>query len=213
MLQHIKFGRYPFTFAPDTGGAGGGTKGDAGSNQSKDANGQGTDIDGDQDSGTEQVTYEDWIKTQPETVKSLLEQHTTGLRSALQNERQTAKEREKQIRTLSSQAEKGSQLETDLNKIADDLAKADQRAEFYEDAHTAGITNLRLAWMVAQQDGLFDRKGNADFTALKRDYPELFGRTKAATGSTRVSANGGETNDGATGGNMNAFIRQSAGRG
>lgn len=211
--------RPKFLFIPDSTGAGQGSNGQqnvqnktAQSNQQNSQVNDETDNAGD-DSETESegVDFDGWFKKQPANVQSVINSHVTGLKSALQTERQNSRDLEKQVRNLSKSAEKGSQLETDLNKLADQLSTSDKRADFFEQAHNAGITNLRLAWTVAQQDDLFDRRGNPDFTALRKNYPELFGRAKTS-GTNRVPANSGQTNESATGGDMNAFIRRSSGR-
>lgn len=163
-----------------------------------------------EEQGAPELTFERWIAEQPEDVRGLLDSHTKGLKTALTSERSSRQEMERQLREMAGKAEKGSEMERQLTETANRLQDSDRRADFYEAAHAAGVTNLKLAWMVAQSDGLFDRKGQPDFDALKKSYPELFG------GVQRRSAPG----DGGTGhtmnqpgqGGMNDFIRKSAGR-
>ena len=121
---------------------------------------------------------------------------------------------------MAGKAEKGSEAEAQLTKLADTLAEqerksaeglaeAERRAVFYEAAHAAGITNLKLAYTVALQDEMFDKRGAVNFEALKAQYPELFGG-KPSTPSGHAGAGTGSPPPAQA--DMNAFIRGSAGR-
>ena len=184
----------------DEGAASGGAGGGQGSS------GQQSAGSGQQNQG--ELTFDSWLEKQDETVKGLLEGHTKGLRSALESERGTRKDLEKQVRDLASKAEKGSEAEKQLTGLADQIAKADQKVEFFDAAHKVGVTNLKLAYTVAVTDDLFDKKGNVDFGKLKTSYPELFGAKKTPNG------NAGEGTEGNTNvaSDMNARIRRAAGR-
>lgn len=156
--------------------------------------------------GGETLTFETFIAKQPDDVKSLLDDHTKGLKSALDSERETRKGLEKQIRDLATKAEKGSEAQQQLTTLADQMSLADRKATFYEDAHTAGVTNLKLAFVVATTDELFDKKGAVNFVDLKTKYPELFGSKKVPSG------NAGEGTDSTTQPtSMNDAIRALAG--
>ena len=172
-----------------SGGAGGeGDNGDQGNNQ--------------------ELVFDNWLDEQPDPVKKMLDGHTKGLKSALDSERESRKTLEKQLREMATKAEKGSDAETKLTQLADQISEADQKADFYEAAHAVGVTNLKLAYMVAVQDELFDRKGRVNFSSMKESYPELFGGKKLPDGSA-----GDGRDDGTPGAkNMNDFIRKSAGR-
>jgi hypothetical protein len=161
--------------------------------------------------GTPPLAWESWLEGQSAEVKALLDTHTQGLRSALTSERESRKDFEKQARELAEKAEKGSEAQAQLTKLADDLASEGRRADFYEAAHAAGIANLKLAYTVAVQDEMFDRRGQVDFEALKRAYPELFAGGKPATPPGNAGAGTGAPPPAKTG--MNDFIRAAAGRG
>ena len=155
--------------------------------------------------------YETWLAAQPDDVKAGLEQHTSGLTSALTSERESRKDFEKQARDLAEKAEKGSEAQAQLTAVADKLAATDQRADFMEAAHAAGVKNLKLAYTVAREDEMFDRRGNVNFEAMKKTYPELFGSTAPAAGN----AGAGTITQPAPGGKnaeANAAIRRASGR-
>jgi len=188
--------RLGWFFDADSGGAGGGDgSGDPG---------QGGDG---QDEG---LVYETWIGEQPEEVRTLLENHTQGLRSALQNERESRRDLERQLRELAQQAEQGSEAQNRLTQMADQVAESERRADFYEQAQAAGVSNLRLAYTVAVSDEMFDRRGNVNFQRMKEQYPELFG---AARRAGQGNAGDGTTNNQPPARSMNDFIRRAAGRG
>jgi hypothetical protein len=156
--------------------------------------------------GDGDLTFEKFVESLDDKAKGLLEVHTKGLKSALKSEREIREGFEKQIKELAAKAEKGSELEKQLTELS---AKADgenKRAAFYENAHTAGITNLKLAFLVATTDSLFDEKGNVDFAALKTKYPELFTKP-IPTGNAGEGANELQPAP-----SMNDAIRRMAGR-
>ena len=157
--------------------------------------------------GTPPPTFDAWLEARTPEEKALLEGHTKGLKSALDSERETRKDLEKQVRDLAGKAEKGSEMEAQLTKTADSLADATRRADFMEAAHAAGVTNLKLAYTVAVQDEMFDRQGRPNFESMKAQYPELFasGKPVIPTGSAGVGT-GTEPPPVA---DMNAFIRGS----
>ena len=171
----------------------------------------GTGVDDEQPEGgaEETVDYEQWVSKLKPAEKAALEGHTRGLKSALDSERASRKSLEKQLRDLAKASQEGSDAQKKLVEMADKMAEADRRADFYDSAHAAGVTNLKLAYLVAVQDELFDRRGGVDFTALRTSYPELFGQTKKVT---KGNAGSGTDETTPTGGDMNAWIRQRAGR-
>jgi hypothetical protein len=157
------------------------------------------------------VTFDAWIATQPDEIKGLYDTHTKGLRSALDSERVAHKDLEKQVRELAAKADKGSQAQTELTGLADKIADSDRRADFYDAAHTAGVTNLKLAYLAAVKDELFDRQGRVNFDTLRTSYPELFAGTKPPP---KGNAGEGTQNNKQPGtGSMNDFIRAATGRG
>lgn len=184
--------KYKPNYEAEKGGAGG-----AGQNGA----------DGGQDD--QEVTFDGWLEKQPDKVKGLLDTHTKGLKNALDSERESRKKLEKDLRDLAGKAEAGSEAQKQLTGMADQITEADRRADFYEAAHAAGVSNLKLAYMVSTADNLFDRRGNPDFEALKTAYPELFGgKAKAPVGN----AGSGTGDNKKMGRSMNDYIRTASGR-
>lgn len=156
----------------------------------------------------ETPTWDTWYEQQDETSRALLEQHTAGLKSALDDERSNRKALAKQIADLTKQAEEGSTLKAELQKLTQAQEAASRKAAFYESA-PGDVGNLRLAWLAAEDAGLVDREGVANWTALRKQAPELFRTPLAPKG------NGGEGN-GQSGPSaaptINDAIRRAAGR-
>lgn len=165
-------------------------------------------------------TWDDWLASRPDaerpTITALYERQTQGLRSALDKERDDRKALEKQVRDLAKAAEKGSDAETQLTTLADQLAAADRRADFYRDAAKTdvGIADPELAWLRvnASPDEFFDRKGNVNFTLLKERHPALFVQTPLKPATPKGNAGSGAGQQGAGALSMTDFIRQQAGR-
>lgn len=152
--------------------------------------------------------FDAWIGAQDDTIKALYEKKTTGLKSALEDERSTRKTLSKQIADLSRQAEEGSKLRGELEKLSAAQEAANRKAAFYEGA-PADVTNLKLAWLAADDAGLVDKTGEADWTALRKQMPELFQVKIAPRGNGGEGS--GQNGQGAQPG-MNHWIRQAAGR-
>lgn len=168
-------------------------------------------VDGQQTASETQAApleFDTWIAAQPEPVKAAIESHTKGLKSALEGERNGRKQLETQLREMAGKAEKGSETQAQLTQLADTVKGETARADFYEAAHAAGVTNLKLAYLVATADQLFDRKGSPDFAALKASYPELFAGAKRPPAGDA----GAGTNKPPTGQSMNDAIRRASGR-
>jgi hypothetical protein len=157
----------------DENQAGGGAAGSGGQQQNNQQGNQGQQQGGQQEQTFE--NFEAFLAKQPEGVRKLYETHTTGLKSALQGERDNNKKLEKDLRDAASKAEKGSENEKKLIAMADEISKANLKATFYEGAVEAGISNIKLAFVAAKEDDLFKKDGSVDWDALKKSYPELFG--------------------------------------
>lgn len=156
------------------------------------------------------ASFEAWLLTQDETVRGLYENHTKGLKSALDSERTQRGELAKQLKEAAGKAEKGSELEKALNDATARAEMAERQAAFYVDASKPeiGCSNARAAFAIAQADGLFDRRGNPDWAAIKAAAPELFGHRVAAG-----NAGAGTNKPADPARSMNAYIRRAAGRG
>lgn len=150
-------------------------------------------------------SYETWLAGQPAEVKSLLDGHVGGLKSALQSERERNKGLEKNLREAASKAEKGSESEAQLTAMANQVQEASRKNAFYEGAISAGASNLKLAYMAAVSDDLFKKDGSVDFEAMKKGYPELFGKASSN------NAGSGGNNLPESKQTMDAFIRSKAG--
>lgn len=184
-------------YSPD-GGTGSGT-GD---------NGSGEDVKK-QDQQKDVLEWDTFHKSLPTEAQKLISDRESGLKTALSSERDARKDAESDLRAVAADLEKGSEAQEKVLKLADQVAAGAQKADFYEDAHGNGVTNLKLAYHVATTEDLFDKRGNVNFKEMKEEYPELFVKTKAPAGD------GGEGTGGKLPGkkvDMNALIREKAGR-
>lgn len=92
------------------------------------------------------------------------------------------------------------------------VAATEIRADFAEKALAAGVTDIRLAYLAAQADGLlgdYDPEkgvGRHNIEELRKRYPHLF---RAAPGGSADGGAGGGTRAAAS---MNEFIRRAARR-
>lgn len=120
--------------------------------------------------------------------------------------RQSQMSETERLQALASEKERQAiLLETQLAQLA-------VRADFVEKALGAGVTDIRLAYLAAQAEGLLGaydpEKGVSEhnFAELKKRYPHLF------RPSTPGSAEGGAGGGRIAGTSMNDWIRRVAGR-
>jgi len=171
----------------------GGTTGDDGAGKQKDA----------------PQSFEGWLDTQDEPIINLYQEHIKGLKNTVSATRQERDDLAKQLKDLAGKADKGSEMEKALNENIQKLEIAERRARFIEDAikPEIGCRNPKAAWLLANADGLFDRKGSPDWAAIKDAAPEIFGKPNASGNAGTGTEKPPNKND------MNTFIRAAAGRG
>lgn len=172
----------------------------------EDENDQGKD--GGKSQQKDPIDFATWLKDQPAELVSAYENNVKGLKGALVNERTSRQDLEKKLRDLAKKAEAGSEAQGELTKMANEVSESQRRSDFYEAAHAAGVTNLKLAYVIAAQDDLFDSKGRVNFETMRTEYPELFGSQKK-TAKTNAGTGSGP-NSSST--NMNDYIRAASGR-
>ena len=150
------------------------------------------------------ASFDAWMGAQPEDIQALYTAHTTGLHNAVKATRDERDTLRTQLKDILPKAEKGGELEKSLNETLTRLEASERKTAFVEDAikPEIGCRNPKAAYALAVADNLFDRKGNADWTALKAAAPELFGAP-----SVNANAGAGTQNPPAKA-DMNAFIRQ-----
>jgi autotransporter adhesin len=156
-------------------------------------------------------TWEAALAVLPEPVRALYEAHTTGLRNAVQATRQERDALSGRLTELTKALGKDTPEEAKrlLAEMAGELEATNRRAAFYEEAGRPeiGCANARVAFQVAQAEGLFDKRGSVNWAALKAAAPELF-RVRVPAGNAGQGT--GQTVP--TSRDMNAFIRAASGR-
>jgi len=155
-------------------------------------------------------TWDAVLGALPEQDRQLYEQHTTGLKSALDSERRQRRDLEGQIKDLASKMKEGSDEKRRLDEMSVQLATANERADFFEEGARPeiGCANLGLAWLAVQaRREEFVKRGRIDWAGVKTAYPQLFvspapppGHAGTSTQAQPVAAT------------MNQLIRRAAGR-
>jgi len=168
-----------------------------------------SDDGGEGDPQKTELTFDTWVKDQPDDVKTMLEGRHGRVLADLVGERKTRQDLEKKVRDLAAKSEKDGEMQKQLTDLADKMGEADRRAEFFEAAHAVGVTNLKLAYTVAVTDEMFDRRGQVNFEQLKQQYPELFGSVRKQAPGGAGNGTGGEQKPTGT---MNDWIRKKSGR-
>jgi hypothetical protein len=165
-----------------------------------------------QQQASETLTFDKWLEGQPDEIKDLLGDHTAGLKSALETERSERKSLSAQLKALSKNTGDGDELKTKLDELSGKVEETDSRATFFEQAHEAGVKNLRLAYLAAKEFDIYSKRtGEWDFGKLKTLAPELFATNqKAPVPSGNAGSGAGQS--GVASPSVNNVIRRMAGR-
>lgn len=163
------------------------------------------------------LTWETWLAKLPEEQRTLAaDLHTKQvekLQTTLDKERSERKAFEKQLRDMAKNAEAGSEAQKQLTGMADRLAEAERRADFYRDAAKpdVGIADPEAAWIIAnaKADEFFDARGNLKIALLRERHPSLFAQPKPPP---KANAGNGARTPPVAGDTMNDFIRAAAGK-
>lgn len=147
-------------------------------------------------------SFEEWLSSQDDEVRELYEQHTSGLKSALEKEKEARKSLSQQLKELVPKAEKGSELEQKLTETVSRLESAERRALFAEQANQVECVNPKAAYALAVSEDLFDENGQPEWKKIKEIAPELFRRTAKTDAGVNESAPV----------DINAAIRKATGR-
>lgn len=169
-----------------------------------------TPVHGQQQAAQAPQSWDDFVATLPAEAKALYDGHITGLRNTVQatrGERDALQERVKAITaTLGQDPAKAKER---LDELQVELERETRRSAFVEQAiePAVGCRNPRVAYLVAEAQNLFTRKGEPDWAAIKAAAPELFGPSVPAG-----NAGNGTANPVPNRVTMNDWIRQAAGR-
>jgi Arc/MetJ-type ribon-helix-helix transcriptional regulator len=127
------------------------------------------------------ASFEEFLEGQDETVKGLYNSHSEALMNTVRATREERDNFKAQIKELSKTQEEGSAAKIALDEMSARLELSERRSDFLEEAMKPEVQckNTRAAWLLAQADNLFDRKGRPDWAAIKAAAPELFGKVVA----------------------------------
>jgi hypothetical protein len=153
-------------------------------------------------------SFDEWLTGQDEKVKAIINSRFTALENTVRNTRQERDDFAKQVKEILPKAEKGSEFEKNLTETLAKLEATERRATFVEEAVKPGIDcrNPKAAYALAVTIDAFDRKGNPDWTLLKNEAPELFGKL------TPPAHGGSGTDTPLQANDINSMIRRAAGR-
>lgn len=153
------------------------------------------------------ASFEAILEKDPK-IKELYEQHTASLLNTVKATREERDGLKSQVKDLLAKSEKGSENEKALSETLAKLEATERRATFVEEAVKPGIDcrNPKAAYALAVTIDAFDRKGNPDWTLLKKEAPELFGKSAPPAHGGSGTDSPPQAND------INSMIRRAAGR-
>lgn len=195
--------------ANDDGGAGGGGSSDDGGSNDQDKGKK------DNESGKTFATFDAWFQSLDDGGKALAgpaKEHFERVHQTLRTVREERDEFQKQLKQATSKLKEGSEERATLEQLSTELDKANQRADFYEEAPTHKCLNPKAAYALALSENLIDAKKGVDWKALAEQAPELFGEAKKKL-PNKKTAGEGQGSERSSGLSMNDWIRSQAGAG
>lgn len=161
------------------------------------------------------ATFGDWFNSLDDNGKALAgpaKEHFDRVHQTLRTVRDERDEFQKQLKIATSKLKEGSEERVTLEELSTNLDKANQRADFYEEAPSHKCLNPKAAYALAVSESLIDAKKGVDWKALAETAPELFGDAKRKLPNKR-SAGDGTDSGRANAVTMNDWIRSQAGAG
>lgn len=159
---------------------------------------------------TKPTSFEEWLKGQSQQVRDWIDGHVTGLKNALQSQKDANASLRAKLQSVSEDSKKDA--EGRIAAMQAELAAERQRNTFNEGAAKLGIKNSKLAFIAAKEAGLLHEDGTLKEDKFKEQFPELLGVTepikKPVTGA---GAGAGEVKP-VGDMNWNDAVRASAGR-
>lgn len=160
----------------------------------------------------EALTFDAWYGKLDDKQKDLLDDHVTGLKSALATKTEELSKLNSSFKALRKSIDSNNPEEAkrQMDAIAAERDDWERRAQFAENAPDEGVSNPKAAWLIAKGAGLInERTGKVDFMKLREVAPEFF---KAKTTTPTAHAGAGATQTGAVKPDMSKWIRAAAGR-
>jgi septal ring factor EnvC (AmiA/AmiB activator) len=154
-------------------------------------------------------TWESYLESLSAELQTLYTAHTEGLMNTVKATRTERDQFKAELKKLSKSADDGSDLKKQLEAMETTLEQTERKATFMEEAIKPAVAcrNPKAAFLLAEAESLYDKRGNPDWAAIKVAAPELFGIVLA-----NANAGNGTQNSPAPANNMNNFIRTAAGR-
>lgn len=168
-------------------------------------------VPGEQQQATEPVKFDDWYGKLDDQIKDLVDDHVSGLKSALAAKSEELTHLSANFKALRKSLDNNDpdEAKRQMDQITAERDEFARRAQFAEQAPNEGVSNAKVAWIVAKESELVDKAGNVDFLALREIAPELF---KSKTPVPAGNAGNGAGQSGVVKPDMNRFLRAAAGR-
>lgn len=161
------------------------------------------------------ATFGDWFNSLDDAGKTMAgpaKEHFDRVHQTLRTVRDERDEFQKQLKIATGKLKEGSEERTTLEELSTNLDKANQRADFYEEAPSHKCLNPKAAYALAVSENLIDAKRGVDWKALAETAPELFGDAKKKL-PNKKTAGDGTGSERANAVTMNDWIRAQAGAG
>jgi len=164
---------------------------------------------GERNEGETPKDFEAWLAQQPDDVREMYERHISGLKSALEREREAHRTLEKQLKRISKGEEVPEAIRTQLEALEQQVSAARRRADFVAQAAQRGAKYPKLLLAAVDLNGIESLEDDNLWHGLAEQYPDLFS-SKPQVQSTGDAGAGEKPPEAPS---VDRFIRTLAGRG
>ena len=137
------------------------------------------------------ATFEKWLETQDEGVKTLIAERFQALENTVAAVREERNGYSKELKAVGLKLEKGSEAETLIADLNNRLSVSEQKSNFLSRAITEGCTRPSAAYSIAKSENLIT-DGEVDWKKVRETVPELFKvkdtQTNAGSGTQKPSS-------------------------
>jgi len=118
--------------------------------------------------------FEEWLETQDESTKTLIQERFEVLESTVKATRQERDTFKGELKDLAKKIDENSDAGKAVSELQTRLAQAEKKSNFIEQAVKQGVKRPSAAYAIANTENLFKEDGSPDFEKIKESVPELF---------------------------------------
>jgi ribosomal protein S20 len=144
-------------------------------------------------------TFDKWLETQAEEVKTLIADRFSSLENTVKATREERDTFKNELKEISKKVTGDSEAGIQISELSKRLEASERKSNFIDQAVKNGVIRPNAAYAIATTENLYDDKGNPDWNKIRESIPELFKVTNtsnnAGSGTNQKALPGNSVND------------------